>query len=185
MKIPVLTMCLIVLLAAVFRDVIGERLFGNDDLGAAYARVPLMTMAWRMISDHPLLGVGANNYAFMIPDYATPETFGEWLYTVHNRYLLIWAETGPAALLAYLTFLGAAVVRGWQAWRRDDRRTSLVALGLTTALVGHLTQEFNDIFNSRPILQLLWLIIGLIVALSTLGQAHENSGRGSVPAKVA
>src|SRR5207247_1031933 len=80
----------IVIVALMFHASIAARMT-DDDEGSAHARVPLMATAFRIIADSPVLGVGANNYAAALPDYASRHQ-DEFLYTVHNQFLLVWAE---------------------------------------------------------------------------------------------
>ena len=58
-----------VVIALLFHGSIAERLT-DDDAGSAHARIPLMETAFRIIADNPVLGVGANNYTAVLPDYA-------------------------------------------------------------------------------------------------------------------
>ena len=157
-----------VLVSTLFSDAVSARLFGEDS-GSARSRIPLMNLAYRVIGDQPVLGVGANNYAIRIKDYATPEFNGEWLYSVHNKYLLIWAETGIGALLTFIWFLAVTVRRGWRSVRSGERYLSPLALGLTAAIIGHVSQMFVEAFNGRPLMQLLWLMAGLVTAMSYIG----------------
>jgi O-antigen ligase len=173
LMVPVLLFAVGVLLSLFFQDAIVSRLFG-DDRGSAYARMPLMTLALRMIADNPLLGVGANNFAIRMPDYLTPEISSAWLYTVHNRYLLIWAESGPGALLAFLGFFAATLRRGWRCWRAGDRLISPIGLGLTTALVGFMLHMYAEAFNGRPLMSLVMVFAGLIVAMANLLDADRE-----------
>ncbi len=147
------------------------RLFGNDQ-GAALSRVPLIEIAFRMIRDHPLLGVGANNYVLVMPQYLTPDLSGVWVYTVHNKYLLIWAEIGIGGLVAFIALVVTGVRRGWEVFQRNDRFLSPLALGFTAALVGHMGHMMVEAFYSRPIGQLLWLIAGLMTAM--VAMKREN-----------
>ena len=98
-----------------FRDVILARL--NDSAGTA-SRVPLMQIAWHVVSDHPFFGIGVNNYFFALQKYAGPEFTGEWLAIVHNQFLLVWAEAGVFTLLAFVAFLVSVIWRGWRAITR-------------------------------------------------------------------
>lgn len=167
LAVPSVFAVVVVLLSLFFHDLIAARLFGND-AGAAYSRIPLMKLAIRMIKDNPLLGVGANNFAVMIEQYATPEFAGQWLYTVHNRYLIIWAETGIGGLLAFVSFLVVTIRQGWQCWKLEDRLLAPLALGFTAAIIGHMAHMYVDVFNGRLPGQLLWLIAALITALSRM-----------------
>ncbi|MEW5961182.1 MAG: O-antigen ligase family protein [Chloroflexota bacterium] len=152
------------LLALIFYVFVFSRV-SRDDGG----RLILMDLAFRIIRDHPLSGVGANNFVLLIRRYATPDIENAWLYTVHNMYLLIWAETGLGGLLAFVFFLVVTLQRGWQCWKLQDRFLSPLALGFAAAIMGHMAHMFLDFFNDRPDTQLLWLISGLIVAMNKMG----------------
>jgi putative inorganic carbon (HCO3(-)) transporter len=166
LAIPFVLMIFIAGVVAMFQSTIATRLTA-DDVGSARARVPLMVTALEIIGDHPELGVGVNNYVAALPRYES--TFpGEWLYTVHNRYLLVAAETGLGGLLAFLWFLAVTIRRGWVRWRRSDVVLSPLALGLTAAFAGQMLHMLVDIFNSRSAVQLLWVVAALIAAMSRI-----------------
>jgi putative inorganic carbon (hco3(-)) transporter len=164
----------VAVLALVFQDSIASRLL-SDDGGAAYSRVPLMSLAFRMIADNPILGVGANNFAVAMREYASPEFGREWLYTVHNKYLLVLAESGIGAFVAFIAFLLVTLLRGVQGWRSSDRLLALVAIGLAAGLAGQMVHMSFDIFNHRPQIQLLCLIAGLIAAISHMANQRDWS----------
>jgi O-antigen ligase len=175
LTVPFVLIAVGLLLALLFQDLIGARLFG-DDKGSALSRIPLMQIAFQMVKDHPLLGVGSNNFATVFGQYVTPRFSQEWLYTVHNKYFLVWSETGTVALGAYLWFLISAIYRGWQGWILKDRWLSPLALGFAAAVMGQMVHMNFDIFNGRPQVQLLWLIIGLMIAILKLGNVDLTIG---------
>jgi O-antigen ligase len=180
--VPLMVCATVALIGIAFQSTILVRFFG-DDRGAALARVHLMELAWNMIQDQPLLGVGANNFAFMIKEYATPEFGGKWLYTVHNAYYLTWAEIGLGGLLALVVFLTVSILRGWRVWQFRDRALSPIALGFTAAFIGHMSHLFVDVFNARPHFQLVWLIAGLLAALATR-VPFESSATVTLPKRL-
>ena len=98
-----------------------------------------------------------------------------FLFAVHNKYLLVLAETGFVGLLAYLAFLLSTVRKGWQCWRFCDEPLSLVALGLTVGIVGHMVHMTVDVFRGRPTQQLVWLIAGLLTAMYQMRPASSPS----------
>ena len=165
-----------------YQGVISTRIFG-DDRGSAEARPILMQLAWRMIADYPWRGVGSNNFSVELKNYITPEFRNEWLYTVHNKYLLIWAETGIVALSAFLWFLSATLLHAWRCWQLRDRTLSPIALAIAAAIFGHMIHMLVDVFHSRPQVQMLWLSAAVITAIySTYAQqltesSPESSGR--------
>jgi O-antigen ligase len=147
-----------------FYDTVQRRLTG-DDGGSAESRIPLMRTAVRMIADHPLLGVGANNYGAVLEDYTSTSGWDEWIWTVHNKYLLVWAEGGIGALLAFVWFLTTTFRKGWQTWKAADPALSMCALACTAAAISHTIHLHLDLFSGREQVQLLWLMCALIVVM--------------------
>jgi putative inorganic carbon (hco3(-)) transporter len=159
-----------------------DRLTGNDN-GAAAGRLPLITIASRIIQSHPLLGVGLNNFAVVMHSYITPDLGHIWIYIVHNKYLLIWAETGLGGLLAFILFLLLALLHGWKCWKLHDPVLAPLALGLGAAVVGDMVHMMVDVFNSRTATQQLWLIAALLVAMHRISAADTaRHGAGTVSA---
>ncbi len=153
-------------LAVPFRAEIASRITGSD-AGAASSRVDLLRLSIPMIGEHPILGVGLNNYSVALPQYAGPEFTGAFLSTVHNKFVLTWAETGIFALVALLAFLGAVLTAGFRLARSPDPVIAVVAIALTAGLVGQLIHMNVDIFKGRPQIQLLFLVGALMSAMSS------------------
>ena len=178
---PAVRVALAVVLAAVvvgFRGPISERLNGNDR-GSAASRVPLMKLAGEMIRSQPLLGIGANNFATRIPDFAGPEFSRDWIYTVHNKYLLLWAEAGIGALAAFLWFLGATIRRGVSTTGEDEPLLAPLAAALTAAFVGQIADMLVEPYHSRPEVQGLVFVAALIAAMHLM--ARDRRTRPQLP----
>jgi putative inorganic carbon (HCO3(-)) transporter len=171
LKAPVATLAILLVSCLPFHSAIEARLF-TDDNGSAESRVPLMNLAFRIIADNPVFGVGSNNFSTVMDDYLTSEFREGFLYTVHNKYLLVWAELGLGGLVAYLAFLAGILRRGWACWKFDEPLLSILALGLTAAVVGSMVHQTVDIFHDRAVTQLLWLVSGLLVAMHNILRAH-------------
>ena len=151
--------------ALVFYDTILVRLT-SDDGGAAYSRWPLIQMAFEMFLDHPFFGVGSNNFALALPSYATSAYSGEWLYTVHNKYLLVLTENGIVGLLAFMWVLLAALGSAYRTWHTPHPIISPLALGVVAALAGQMVCMSVGIFNGRQ--DIFWTITALGIALERL-----------------
>jgi putative inorganic carbon (HCO3(-)) transporter len=164
------------LVAILLGDIVVARLTG-DDGGAAASRVPLMQIAWEMIQDNTYFGVGVNNFSVVLPDFVGPRFTGVWLAIVHNQYLLIWAEAGVVALLAFLAFLATTIRRAWEAARTCDPQLAPLAVGCVAALLGALPNLFVERFVNRPQIGLLWLLAALVVVLHV--EAHRAEGRSA------
>ncbi len=146
---------------AVFGSAISTRI-SSAGSSTADVRLTLMDMAWRMIGDHPLLGVGANNFIRALPGYLTPEFSDAWLSTVHNKYLLVWSETGILGLAAWLLLLGAGLRSGWLAWRTNDRDMAPLGAALAAGLAAGMVHSFGELYHNRIQVQLIMLLCALL-----------------------
>ena len=163
-RLPLVVGGIAILAGVVFAPAILGRLT-EDDRGSAEARLPLMKLASYLIVDHPVFGVGVNNCQEAGQSYrGLPEFREEWYYTVHNKYLVVLAEVGVVGFIAYLAFLCSTIRIGWRSWLRLDSRLAPAVLGMTLAIVGQMVHMTVDVFNSRPQVQMLWLVAGLIAA---------------------
>ena len=180
LKAPIGILALLILLYLPFHSVIAARAFG-DDQGSAESRIPLTMLALRMIADHPILGVGANNFSVAMQHYLSSYFRSGFLYVVHNKYLLIWTETGIGGLLAYLAFLYGVLRTGWRCWKQNDRYLSLLALGVTAAIVGDLVHMNFDVFQIGPVQELLWLLAGLLIPMQRLCASLPSRDNASLP----
>jgi O-antigen ligase len=170
------------LVAAVVTGVVGiclyvpnpvsSRIFADDN-GAAHSRLPLMHLAYRIISANPVLGVGANNFAVVMNDYASSEFRHEWIYTVHNEFLLVLSETGVLGLLAFLWIYLDIIRRAWRLWKSRDGVFSPLGLGIVAAIGGYLSHMFVDIFSERGLLQLIWMFVAVVAACEIIWQRER------------
>lgn len=166
-KLPLTIIAILVPVLFVFRQPILDRLQG-DDLGAADSRTIMYRQALRVIEANPVLGVGANNYANWYEQHPEPEIDAPRLRTAHNKYLLVWAETGIIGLAAFLGFLFSVIKSGWEIGSLNDRLMSPLAIGFTVAIVGQMAHMFFDIFHSRPQVQTLWIVAALVIGMRNL-----------------
>jgi hypothetical protein len=157
----------VVLLALPLAGVVAERVT-HEAPRASSSRLSMARLAVSMIEDRPLLGVGVNNVGVNISRYAGPRFTRQWLFTIHDKYLLVASESGLAALAAFLWFLGVTVVRGWRAARSPDLVVAGVGAGLSAGLVGQMVHMTVDIFAAREAVQSLWLVAAMLAALARM-----------------
>ena len=183
-RLPVAIFIVAVLLALLYQDVLLERLFGDDD-GAAQARVPLMKLAFRIILANPISGVGINNFSLVMKDYINYDINGLWLYAVHNKFLLVWAEIGPAGLLAFLWYLMFSIRNGWRCWKSQDAFFAPVGLAIAAAIIGHMAHMNFDTFQNRALVQVLWISCALTAIMLNILQQDKQAGGKHRPMRVA
>jgi putative inorganic carbon (HCO3(-)) transporter len=145
--------------------------YDND---AATGRLPLIALAIDMIGDNLLLGVGANNFATVLDQYLSIDFSTAWISTVHNRYLLVWAETGIIGLIALLTFLVSTLRRGVTLARTPDTVYALASIGLLAGVAAAMVHMLVELYHSRPLVQMLWLLAGLLIAIEA-SSARERA----------
>jgi O-antigen ligase len=174
--VPIVSAVLIALVVIFSGDIITSRLT-EDDQGSAESRFPLMQTAMQIIRDQPLLGVGPNNYSTAMKQYgAVYGYWGDWVYTVHNKFLLVWAETGVGGLVSFVWFLIETIRLGWNGWRAKDPLWSPLALGFAAAVIGHAEHLNLDMFNARSQIELLWVIAAIVALI----QARVGTTSGPV-----
>jgi O-antigen ligase len=125
--------------------------------------------ALRMWADHPLIGVGPDNFEIHYEQYSEaigtdprPEERG-----AHNLYLESLAETGVLGAAAFLTIVGLAVRGAWRARRRLDGADVLVAEGVFAALATFLICAFT---LHSAYARYEWIFLGLGLAAGRLAR---------------
>jgi putative inorganic carbon (HCO3(-)) transporter len=174
LRVLVIGVVIGILILLVFYTPIYQRVFG-DDAGAAAGRIPQYQVAFQIIREDPFFGVGANNYPVIQRWYlAQDANNGVFKWAVHNKYLLVWAETGFFGLLFFVLFLISTIHQGFKITRVKDLILAPLALGFTAAITGLMVHMFFDVFHSRSDVQLLWLVAGLLMVMSYLQSPVED-----------
>lgn len=159
----VLSLLLIVLLFVFFQDKIMSRLAeGSNNL---IARVNLLHTAINMVKDHPVSGIGLNTYILKMDDYTHSKLAYEWIYIVHNKYLLVWSETGTLGLISFFWLFFVILTCSIRLSRSLDPNLSIIAIGLFSSLV---VMGFHMHFESYGVMTLFWFYSGIIVGMSKL-----------------
>lgn len=161
---PLMLMCVVVIVALAVGNLAMTRIT-TDDQGAAESRIPLMKQALYMISHNPVFGVGAGNYAYEMTNYIPPGSGYFWEYTVHNDYLLFWAECGTFGFLALLWLLftyGAVALRDLRDPGVTSQNLGLMCFAFFVALLPHLFFEAGSF--GRETGWLLSVLLGLLAS---------------------
>jgi O-antigen ligase len=119
-------------------------------------------MATAVFLDHPLLGVGLDNY-LSIPDYdryLPPAARERQPSNAHNIFFHILAETGILGLFSFLAMFGAILVYCWRKYQADSRQ--ILCLATFYATLGLLLYGQTEyITNDFTVMRLYWLLVGL------------------------
>lgn len=161
----------VVFVGVAMSDQIVDRFTGDTATISAQSRIWYNKLAFNVIEDHPFTGVGTNNQVFIMDDldYVPQELLGRQRTLIHNKYLSTWAETGLFGFLAFVWLLLAAVRRAIHALIHAPSAPVSVAIsGLLAGLIAYSSHMAVATFTGRARLQILWLLVALITAVSRI-----------------
>jgi putative inorganic carbon (HCO3(-)) transporter len=155
------------------------------DPGNGTGRTDLWQVGRRMVSAHPIIGVGAGNFQTVSVHYLLePGLIKRTDFIIdtpkvpHNTYLGILAELGIVGLALFMTIVFACLSFAYKAARnfraRGDPKLEIMARTVLVALIGLLAADF---FNSEEIQKSLWLLLGLCPALLAMSLRDDEAGR--------
>jgi O-antigen ligase len=149
----------------------------ENRLTSAYdERLGLMKMAINVIENHPIAGVGPGAYDIVFKKYLTPELSDQWLFTVHNAYLLMMAEIGVVGGLALILFLLTGIRLCLRVSNASNPTLRATGLGLSGGIIAvsfeMYWEPFSVFFSPNA---LLWFLLGLMGAAETLSISIRTS----------
>ena len=129
--------------------------------------------AFNIIKDYPFFGIGVNAYSLVGARYKI-----SWGGYPHNCYLQIASEIGIPGLFSFLFILFVLFRRSIRALSSiDDIFLRFLLLGALSAYGAFLVQSFFDtFFYSVQLGTLMWIFMGLIVAIQRLGTKGYSNG---------
>jgi len=164
-------------LVIAFLPLLKERVT-RDDAQAATSRLPLFKLAMNMIKEYPIMGVGGNTFANVIKQYTTADLRGEYLYQVHNEYMLILAETGVIGLSCFLWLIYCIFKIGLQCVRHQHNRLiQFTGIGGVVGCIALLVHMQVDLYTSRVQWGSIYLMCAVFTAGGRLGAESKNAER--------
>jgi O-antigen ligase len=136
---------------------------GNANVSAWEERWGLMRIAFNMIMHHPLTGVGAGAYGFVFKHYI-PSGLHQWVYTVHNEFLLRAAETGVPGMMAFAALIIAGFRMGVQTMRSRHPTFMIVGVAGTAALLSLVWQMSWVPWTGFSYNAMFWFMLGIMDA---------------------
>lgn len=158
------TVSVAVVLAAVTVLEAGDRVLDTGSTGAESTRILIWRSSLRMALDHPVWGVGLDQFLTQYwPRYVDPAGWPE-RYTshAHNLILDVWLRLGIPGLAA-AAWLSVVVVKRGTAALRSTERSDAISIGAAAALVTGFVHGMVDNGFFLPDLALLtWLMVILL-----------------------
>jgi putative inorganic carbon (hco3(-)) transporter len=166
----------------------------NISASGSAGRTDLWGVAWQIVKDRPVQGVGLDNFQTAESRYVTGtfnilnvQRFRRLDLVTHNTYLQVVTELGIVGLVLFLAVIVASVALAVRALRilgqGQDWATDAIARGVTSGVIGLLTAY---IFLSGIYQKQLWLLLGLLAAIPTMAAQsawqHRDKSSGNARA---
>ncbi len=139
--------------------------------------------AWLMFIDHPVFGVGVENYPAFYQQYSRKLGLDPRAEQrqAHNLYLQIAAETGLAGILVFGWLLKTMMSGLLNAWRKlkiyGFSKYAEITLSFATGVIGYLAAALF-IHGAYP--RYFWLLAGISLAIPNIAQnLIENTEKES------
>jgi O-antigen ligase len=148
--------------------------FNNEGNG----REEFWQVAWEIGQDHPVTGVGLNNYLDVAPEYVRRpgslqfvEVIADRPHVAHNTYLQLFAEAGIVGVALFILILAACIRAAWRAGKLFDSRGSPALAALArSALVAIVGMAASSVFISNGGDKRLWVLLALGPALQVVAE---------------
>ncbi len=150
------------------------------------------TLIWkitlRMISDHPITGVGAGNFTINIQEYYGDYDFGNretnWLRP-HNDFLWVLSEKGIVGLALFFLLFGLALYYAIAIIRSDTtKENKLFALFSIMGIVSYMVNSFFD-FPLERVNQQIYLALYVAGTTTIYHQVKPRSEKFTIKNKTA
>ena len=157
----------------------------DSSLGiAASLRLDMWSRALAMIHDLPYTGIGLDAFAAMQSHFYPGVMLGPEPHA-HNLFLQVALDLGLPGLLSLLWLLGSLGCAAWAASRtcRNPEHRALL-LGALAGVVSYASSGLLDtIWTAKPSV-LLWLLLGLLAALSAAADPSGQPAPGRTTSKL-
>jgi O-antigen ligase len=149
--------------------------------GTTFFRLKLWQASLNMVKDHPLFGVGLDNFLYQYRTrYVLPEAWQELdLSHPHNIVLDYWTRLGILGVVALIWLEAAFFVKGLRLYRRlPGRDERALVLGLMASMVACLAHGLID--NSYFLVDLafvFFLTVGVVAGMSAQNQVSFRGAK--------
>jgi O-antigen ligase len=181
-RATLLAVTVVVLCALLLLPLVGTQRFASLlDLehGTTFRRLKLWEATWAMIRDHPITGVGLDNFLYQYPHYMLAEAWQEPdLSHPHNILLDYWTRLGIAGVAVLIWLETAFFTLALRQYKRlPDGDARAIILGWIASMAAMLAHGLID--NSYFLVDLafvFFLTLGWVRAASRWPDSEADSG---------
>ncbi|ABS35131.1 O-antigen ligase family protein [Clostridium botulinum] len=152
---------------SLFIPKISNRLREIGDVSQNLSRISLWKIAWEMVKDKPLLGVGNGNYRTLYPQYYKKVKYlgytAQAKFHPHNAYLKAQCELG---IIGLISLLGIFVSSVWKVNELSKKSNNTFYKyfykGFIASLIAFMFMNFIDNFFSAPkVIAFFWISLAV------------------------
>jgi len=132
------------------------------------SRLILAKIALNMFVEHPIIGVGWNNFVDVMEKYDEFGASKSFRYPAHNMYLLVMAETGLLGIVSYVFFIFSV----YKVHKNTLKRSAGIAINNASAaawvsiMAILITGVQGWSFRADSIQAIIWINFGIICGLN-------------------
>ena len=148
----------------------------DTSAGTTFFRIQLWRSSLAMILDHPILGVGLDNFLYAYrTTYVLPSAWAEFdLSHPHNFVLDFWLRLGIPGLVTIFWLLAAFFRKGWRSYRSLGKSdVGLLVLGLMAGMVNFVAHGLVD--NAFFLVDLAFVFVLMLALLQAAGIEKRGS----------
>ena len=144
----------------------------------------LWKVAFSMIKDYPLTGVGVGAYIIELPNYSTlMGSSSRWTDSAENYFLQVGSELGLIGLFLMLwIFYEILKQMGWRSNSKDmagdkpaGRDVDFIPLGISLGIMAIMVNYlFHSYIGSYEVIYLFWIFAALIFSLGKAREKEES-----------
>jgi hypothetical protein len=139
------------------------------------ARPESITTRWELIqtaldtiSQRPIFGAGLNNSSAVVEGAHTVSTTSKGtqvqVRVVHNHYLIVLIEVGIVGFVLFFGFFWQVAATAFRHMRAAEPEMQLLLAGTVSGLAAIAVHDLADPSGGHPVVGMLWLFTGLIIA---------------------
>ena len=150
---------------------------------SAMQRVVAWTRAWRVLSEHPVIGIGFNAWGFVQERYGYERLY-VFSYSLDGGLIFIALMSGALGLGLYIAMLTALIRRARRLWRNQAVPPEHRGLAVGT-VAGTIALIVNSLFANALLLpylmETMWVLWALVFAMAV---AHRSPTRSRVTMRI-
>ncbi len=137
------------------------------------SRLVIWQAALRVLRDHPLTGIGPDQFLYQDPKYGIPNTRFQTVNHPHDWVLDTWLRLGAWGLVVMIATIVVFFVSALRAYRgRRGTLVGAIVLALIAGMTDHVVHGFVDqAYFTQDLALTFWLLIGLLGAVLALPRA--------------